>query len=88
MANHKDALKRNRQNERLRQHNRHYKSRMRSNIKALNTLIEQGDKEAAATQLKQTVAIIQRVCQKGIIHRRQAARRVSRLTKAVNSIGA
>lgn len=88
MANHKDALKRIRQNTKRRAHNRHYRSMMRNQVKKLNVLIENGDQEAATAQLSAAVSIIQRVSSKGIIHSRQAARRVSRLTHAVKKMEA
>ncbi len=84
MANHKDALKRIRQNEVRRKRNRHYRSMMRTEIKKLSKAIEAGDTAAATAQLPKAVSLIQRVAQKGIIHRKQAARRVSRLSHAVN----
>ena len=84
MANHKDALKRIRQNEVRRQRNKHYRSMMRTEIKKLLKAIDAGDSAAAQAQLPKTVSLIQRVAQKGIIHRKQAARRVSRLSHAVN----
>ncbi len=88
MANHKSALKRIRQNVKRRNHNRHYRSTMRTEIKKLMTAIDAGDADAAKAQLPNTVSIIQRVAQKGIIHRRQAARRVSRLSSKVNALTA
>ena len=84
MANHKDALKRIRQNEVRRQRNKHYRSMMRTEIKKLLMAIDAGDSAAAQAQLPKTVSLIQRVAQKVIIHRKQAARRVSRLSHAVN----
>ena len=84
MANHKDALKRIRQNAVRRQRNKHYRSMMRTEIKKLNSAIDAGDAAAAKAQLPKTVSLIQRVAQKGIIHRKQAASRVSRLSLAVN----
>jgi len=88
VANHKDAIKRNKQNEKRRMRNRHYRTIMRNQVKLLDAAIEAGDVAAAEAQLNKTVSIIQRVNQKGIIHRRQAARRVSRLYKAVNKLKA
>lgn len=88
MATHKDAIKRNRQNEKRRARNRHYRSMMRTQIKRLRAAIEQGDAAAAAEQLPQAVSVIQRVRSKGIIHSRQADRRVSRLTLAVGKLTA
>ena len=83
MADHKDAIKRNKQNERRRLHNRHYRSMMRNHIKRVEGALEDGDIKRAEEQLPATVSVIHRVAQKGIIHRKQAARRVSRLYKAI-----
>ncbi len=88
MANHRSAMKRIRQNTVRRTHNRHYRSTMRTEIRKLLIAIDAGDSEAAKTQLPKTVSVIQRVAQKGIIHRRQAARRVSRLAGKVNALSA
>ena len=88
MANHQDALKRIRQNTKRRARNRHYRSMMRNQVKKLNALIETGDNDAAEAQLSKAVSMIQRVSGKGIIHSRQASRRVSRLTKAVKKMQA
>lgn len=88
MATHKDALKRIRQNVKRRARNRHYRSMMRNRIKALVEAIESGDVEAAKAKLPETVGMIQRVASKGIIHKRQADRRVSRLTNKVVALAA
>ena len=87
MANIASAIKRNRQNAKRRAHNRHYRSTMRTQIKRVRAAIEAGDKAAAQALLPGTVAINQRVAQKGIIHKRNAARRGSRLNKAIQAIG-
>ena len=86
MANIASAIKRNRQNAKRRAHNRHYRSTMRSQIKNLRTAIDSGDAAAAKDLLPLAVASIQKVAQKGIIHKKNAARRVSRLSKAVNAL--
>lgn len=88
MANHKDAAKRARQAAERRQRNRSYRTRMRNQIKELRAAIDAGDAEQAKALLPETVSVIQHVAQKGIIHARNAARRVSRLAQAVNKIGA
>ena len=87
MANIASAIKRNRQNVKRRAHNRHYRSTMRTQIKRVREAIEAGDKDAAKALFPATVAIIQRVAQKGMIHKLTAARRVSRLNKAIQAIG-
>ncbi len=87
MPHHKDAAKRARQNVKRQLRNRHNRTTMRTEIKKLRTAIEGGDSVAAKAQLPKTVSAIQRVAQKGIIHRRQAARRVARLHAAVRDLG-
>jgi small subunit ribosomal protein S20 len=88
VANHKDALKRIRQNAVRRARNRHYRSTMRSQVKKLRKAIESGDAAIAQAELPKAVSLIQRLAQKGIIHKKQAARRVSRLNVAVNKLDA
>lgn len=88
MANHQDALKRIRQNAKRRARNRHYRTMMRTQIKAVRAAIAEGDVAAASATLPKAVSVIQKVAGKGIIHRRQAARRVARLTAAVTKAAA
>jgi small subunit ribosomal protein S20 len=86
VANHKDAVKRNRQNHKRRAQNRQYRSRMRGQIKKVRAAIEAGDATGAAAELKSTVGLIHRLASKGILHRRQAGRKISRLQQAVNQL--
>jgi small subunit ribosomal protein S20 len=86
VAHHKDAIKRNKQNARRRMRNRHYRTRMRNQIKALREAVDAGDVELAQARLRETVSVIQRVAHKGVIHRNQAARRIQRLNAAVKGI--
>ncbi|MEL6345129.1 MAG: 30S ribosomal protein S20 [Myxococcota bacterium] len=83
MANHKDALKRIRQNKKRRARNRQYRSQMRNRIKRIQSALSDGDLERAEAQFSQAVSIIQRTAQKGVIHKKQAARRVSRLSAEI-----
>lgn len=85
LATHKDALKRQRQNIKRRAQNRHYRSMMRNGIKRIEGALDEGDVARAEELFPGTVSTIQRVAQKGIIHKKQAARRVSRLSKAILS---
>ena len=87
MARNRSAEKRNRQNEVHRDRNRGYRSRMRSGIKKLRTLVESGDTEAARASLPETLGLIERTAQKGVIHRNTADRYKSRLTKLVSGGG-
>lgn len=62
------------------------KGGMRTAIKQVLTAVEAGDKKAAETALDQAVPLIDRAGRKGVIHRRQASRRVSRLVARVKSL--
>lgn len=86
MANHKDALKRIKQNEKARMRNRAFRTRMRKQLKEFRAIVESGDKEAAAKALSATTSIVQRLATKGVIHKNQAARRVARLAHAVKGM--
>ena len=86
MATHQDAIKRMKQNEVRRARNRHYRTRMRNQIKAVRDAVASGDVANAQTQLREAVSVIHRTCTKGVIHRNQAARRISRLNSAVKAI--
>lgn len=90
MANHKDAAKRAVQSVRRRARNRSYRTRMRNQIQSLRTLLvtpagKAPDAEAVQAEFRQAVSVIQHLATKGVIHRNQAARRVSRLAAAVKT---
>ena len=76
------TLKRVRQSRKSNLRNRHYKSMMRTSIK--NVLA--ADKKDASDLLKNAISTIDRLRIKGIIHRNNASRHKSKLTKYVNSL--
>jgi len=86
MPNHKSAMKRVRQNEKRRLRNRHIMSTTRTYIKAVRAAIDGGNAEAAREALPKAVNALNASVTKGVIHRNQAARKISRLTKAVNAL--
>ncbi|MBF0622345.1 MAG: 30S ribosomal protein S20 [Magnetococcales bacterium] len=86
MANIKSAIKRNRQNEKNRSRNRDAISRMRSFIKKVLEAVEAGDVDLAKKSLHDATSVISRVAQKGMIHQKQASRRVKRLNKRVKTL--
>ena len=85
MANHKSAMKRNRQSLLHRARNRSNKTRMKGVVKDVYTAIAENSPEKVVEALKIAIPIIDRTAVKGTIHKRNAARKVSRLTKTVNS---
>ncbi len=86
MAHHKSAKKRIRQNEKRRRRNRHIRSTLRTAIKKLEQSIEKRDVELAQSLIRKTISTVDRAVTKGVIHRNNAARRVSRLTRKVNAL--
>ena len=88
MANHKSAEKRNRQAQVRRVRNRAIRSKMKTVIKNLNEAIETGNAEEAKTALASAVPVIAKTASKGTIHKKNASRKISRLTKRVNQLEA
>jgi len=87
LANHKSAIKRNRQSLLRRDRNRANKTRVKNVVKEVNAAIEQGQTaEEIQAMLKSAIPVIQRAANKGAFHKRTASRKVSRLTKRVNKI--
>jgi len=88
MPNHQSAEKRMRQNERRRVINRNNRTRMRTQIKKLRAALAAGDTGALQAALADTVSVIDKSVQKGVLHRNAAARYKSRLTARVNQLAA
>jgi len=88
LANHASALKRARQSEKRRMQNRMRKGEMRTAIKQVNTAVAAGDKDTANKALQSAIPLIDRAGQRGVIHRRQASRSVSRLVARVKAMSA
>ncbi len=88
MANHKSAIKRARQNEIRRQRNRAVKTRVKGIVKDVQTAALGDDKEASGDRLKTAQSLIDKATKKGVLHRKTAARKISRLTKAVRRVSA
>ena len=86
MATHKSAIKRNRQNEIRRLRNRNIKSYLKTKIKLVRLAIEDKDFEKARETLSQAIPVIDKAASKGVIHKRNAARKTSRLTRQVNNL--
>ncbi len=86
MANHKSALKRAKQNLVRNARNTHIRSTMRTLVKNVRTSVTSGDAEGANAALAKAIPYISRSAAKGIIHKSTASRKVSRLTKLVNSL--
>lgn len=86
MPNSRQAKKRVRQAEKRRLHNASRRSMLRTAIKKVVHAIEAKDLEAARTAYTNAVPIIDRMANKGIIHKNKAARHKSRLHKHIKEL--
>ena len=86
MATKKSAMKRQRQNLKSRARNKHFRGVMKDSIKNLLEAVENKDKNKAKELLKTAISVIDKVKAKGVIHKGNASRKVSRLSTKVNSL--
>ncbi len=81
MATHASALKAHRQSLKHREHNRQFRTKLRTALKAIRASLDANDLATAKARLKDTISLIDRMASKGIIHRNAAGRYKSRLAK-------
>ncbi|MBO9493797.1 30S ribosomal protein S20 [Thalassotalea sp. G20_0] len=86
MANSPSARKRARQAENRRQHNASLRSMVRTSIKKVIKAIDTRDVEAAKAAFTAAVPVIDRMADKGIIHKNKAARHKSRLNAQIKAL--
>lgn len=86
MANHKSALKRARQNEIRRMRNKDVKTKVKGVVKEIRLAADESQTDVAKEKLNAAQSIIAKAAKKGVLHKNTASRKISRLTKLVNSI--
>ena len=86
MATHKSALKRLAQTRVQTERNRGHRTRLRHQIRQLRQALDAKDKAQAEALLKPTLSLLDRMIQKGIVHRNTAARYKSRLSLRVKAL--
>jgi small subunit ribosomal protein S20 len=86
LATHKSAIKRNKQSLIRRSRNTGYKTRAKTAIKEVRLALADKDIDRARTSLSKTVSILQKIQSKGIIHKNNSGRKISRLTREVNKV--
>ena len=86
MANSAQARKRARQNVTRRHQTASMRSMMRTHIKKVVRAVEAGDKDAASSAYRVACPIIDRVADKGLIHKNKASRHKSRLNSAIRAM--
>ena len=85
MANTKSAQKQNRQMIKRRARNTAANSALKTQVRKFRETLEGGDAVKTGTDLKTAIKAIAKAGSKGLIHKAQAARRISRLSKAAHA---
>jgi len=85
LANHKSAVKRARQNELRRLRNKSVKTKMKTIVKDFRSSAGESSGEDMSAKIRTVQSAFDKAAKKGVIHKRTAARKVSRLTKLKNS---
>jgi small subunit ribosomal protein S20 len=88
LANSPQARKRARQAENRRNHNAGFRSMVRTYIKKVDAAVESKDYDGATTAYNAAVPVIDRMADKGIIHKNKAARHKSRLNASIKALKA
>jgi small subunit ribosomal protein S20 len=88
MANIKSARKAARQSEKRRIHNASLRSELRTAVKNATKAIEAGDKAVADKAFRETMSTVDRIADKGIIHKNKAARHKSQLAARLKALAA
>ena len=86
MANIKSQKKRNIQNEKRHQRNIAAKSSLKTTTKKVQAAATSGDAEAAVTSQREAARALDKAASKGVLHKKTAARKKSRLAKATNAV--
>ncbi len=88
MAQHKSAKVRIRRNARAAEINHSRLNRIRSYVKAVETAIASGDKKAAQEALKKVMPELTRGANRGVLHKKTASRKLSRLSTRIKNLAA
>jgi small subunit ribosomal protein S20 len=88
LATHKSAVKRSRQAVNHSERNSALKSSIRTGVKSVLEAVEGKDPEVAKAALAKAVPQIAKAAAKGVFHKKNASRKISRLTKQVNKLKA
>ena len=88
VANHKSAVKRHKQSLARNERNRANRTRVKNAAKAVQEHILAQDKEQALQQLRLATSVLDKTAGKGAIHWKKAARKISRMQRAINAISA
>ncbi len=85
MANHASAIKRHKQSEKRRARNASVKSTLRTAVKKVKESIAAGKADEIKTSLKSAISELGKAASKGVLHKKNASRRISRLSKQAHA---
>lgn len=86
MANHKSALKRHKQSLKAAARNKSQRTRVKNVVKNVRAAIQANDMAEADAALSKASSVLGKAKTKGAIHWKTAARKISRLARAVNAM--
>jgi small subunit ribosomal protein S20 len=86
LANHKSALKRAGQNEIRRMRNRSVKTRVKTVVKQVRQAVSENSTDSMNASLEAAQATIDKAAKKGVLHKRTAARKISRLARMTQTV--
>ena len=88
MANIKSQIKRNKQNQVRNERNKAVRTSLKTSTKKVHSAVADGDAENAQQLALEASKALDKAASKGIVHKKTAARRKSRLVNAANTVGA
>jgi len=86
LASHKSAIKRAKQSEQRQLRNTAARTNVKTVVKKVLSAVAAKDKEGSKETLAAAIPQISRAVSKGILHKRNVSRKISRLTKKVNAL--
>ena len=86
MANIASQIKRNRQNERRRLHNKSVRSALKTYLKKFGAAVDAGDADAASQAYRVAARKLDKAAQEGVVHRNFAANHKSKMAQRLNSL--
>jgi len=88
LANHKSALKRARQNEIRRIRNKSVRTRIKGIVKEVRQAVSESEGVVSQEKLNAAKSVIDKAAKKGVLHKKTASRKISRLSKLINAASA
>ncbi len=86
MANIKSQIKRNKQNEVRHERNKAVRTSLKTATKKVHVSVAAGDAEAAQQHAREVSRALDKAASKGVVHKKTAARRKSRLARSANAV--